>query len=62
MQQMLHENQPNKYVIKVNGKVVSIPFSTKMLAEQNIANLPQEQQVCAEVVAVTPDGREIFFG
>ena len=62
MEQMLHEVEETKYVIKVNGRIVSIPFSSRMVAQQNVGNLPQEQQIIAEVVAVTPEGKELLFG
>lgn len=62
MNKLINEQEQVKYVIKVNGKVVSIPFTSKMLAEQHINNLPQDQQIIAEVVPVTEDGRQILFG
>lgn len=62
MSQMLHEVEEAKYVIKANGVIVSIPFNSKILAEQHIENLPQDLRSIAEVVPVTPDGKEILFG
>lgn len=62
MEQMLHEVEEPKYVIKVKGQIVSIPYSSRELATQFIGNLPQDQQLIAEVVAVTHQGQEILFG
>ena len=62
MDRMLSEVEETKYVIKVRGQVVSVPFNTRSVAEQNIGNLPMDQQMIAEVVAVTSDGKEILFG
>ena len=59
---MIKETEEVKYVIKVNGQVVSIPYTSEFLAQQNIANLSPDQQMLAEVVAVTPDGKELLFG
>lgn len=62
MSRILSEVEQIKYIIKVNGQVVSIPFNTRQLAELNIGNLPQHQQVIAEIVEVTPEGKELLFG
>lgn len=61
MNKLINEQEQLKYAIKINGKVVSILFTSKMLAEQHLNNLPQEQQMIAEVVPVTKDGRQILF-
>jgi hypothetical protein len=62
MPMLINEMDQLKYVIKVNGTTVSIPFATKMLAEQFIASLPKEQQPIAEVVPVTNEGKELLLG
>jgi len=59
---MLQEVDEIKYVVRVNGVTVSIPFSSRMLAEQHVGNLPTEQQSLAEVVPVTPAGQELLLG
>lgn len=62
MQNLINEQEQIRYVIKVNGQTVSVPFATKMLAEQHLGNLPQEQQVVAEIVIVTEEGKQVLFG
>ena len=62
MDKMLREVQEVKYVIKVDGRVVSAQFASQQIAEANISSLSIEQQPLAEVVAVTTDGKEILFG
>lgn len=58
----LQENNKVMYVIKVRGQVVSIPYTSPTLAEQNISLLSPEHQMIAEVVPVTEDGKEILLG
>jgi len=58
---MINENNEVKYVVKVNGAVVSIEFPSQALAEAAIANLPTDQQSLAEVVPVS-NGQEILLG
>ena len=62
MNQMLHEVDEVKYVVKVNGQTVSIPFSSIMLAEQHISSLPVDQQPIAEVIPVTNSGQQLLLG
>ena len=62
MNKMLSEVQEVKYVIKVDGRVVSAQFASQQIAEANISSLSIEQQPLAEVVAVTTDGKELLFG
>ena len=50
-----------KYVIKVNGAIVSIEFPSRTLAEAAISNLPVEQQSLAEIAPVS-GGNEILLG
>lgn len=59
---MINEVEQQKYVIKVNGQVVSIPFASPQLAEAAIANLSEAHQSIAEVVAVTSGGQEVLLG
>ena len=62
MDKMINEAGQEKYVIKVNGQIVSIPFPSAQLAEAAIANLAEAHQAIAEVVPVTADGREVLLG
>jgi len=62
MKQMLHEIDEVKYVVRVRGSVVSIPFTSRMVAEQHITNLPVDQQLLAEVIAVNSSGQELLLG
>ncbi len=50
------------YVLMVNGVKISAPFSDRMVAEMAKGNLPDEQKLLAEVVAVTNDGKQVLFG
>lgn len=59
---LMGENEQPKYVIKINGRIVSVPFPSKALAEQHLGNLPKDQQIIAEVVPVTKSGQEMLFG
>lgn len=59
---LMGETEQPKYVIKVNGRTVSVPFPSKFLAEQHLGNLPKDQQAIAEIVPVTAGGQEILFG
>lgn len=59
---MLSEVDETKFVVKVNGRVVSDTFASRMLAEQAVANLPKDQQPIAEIVPVTSGGQEILLG
>jgi hypothetical protein len=62
MNQMLHEVDEVKYVVRVKGTIVSIQFTSQAVAEQHIANLPLDQQMIAEVVPVTGAGQELLLG
>jgi len=63
MDQMLNDGMDNvQYVIKVNGVVISAPFGDKGGAETARNNLPEEQRMLSEVVAVTNDGKQVLFG
>ncbi len=62
MNKLINEQEQVRYVIKINGQTVSVPFASKMLAEQHIGNLPQDQQLLAEIVPVTDNGKQILFG
>lgn len=62
MQHLINEQEQVRYVIEVNGQTVSVPFATKMLAEQHLGNLPQDQQIIAKIVPITESGKQILFG
>ena len=58
---MLNENkQELKYVIKVNGKILSVPL-LKTLAEAALQNLPESDRAIAELVPVTKGGKELLL-
>ena len=58
---LIGEEQETRYVIKIRGQVVSIPFQSRQLAENHIANLPQDQQVLAEIIPIAPSGQQILM-
>lgn len=62
MDNMIKETEQIKYVIKVNGQVVSIQFASAFVAEQAVGQLAPEQQAIAEVVPVTASGKEVLLG
>jgi len=62
MDQMIKETEQLKYVVKVNGAIVSPPYATSHLAEDAIKLLKDEHQAIAEVVSVTASGQEILLG
>ena len=62
MEQMIKEEEQLKYVVKVNGAIVSPMYATPHLAEDAIKLLKDEHQAIAEVVSVTADGQEILLG
>lgn len=61
MSKMIENNTDLKYVIKLNGEIVSKPFVSESQALHYISNLPQSQQPLAEVVPVTPDGKTLLL-
>lgn len=62
MDELISEVQETKYVIKVHGKIVSVPFISHQLAEAQVAQLSIDQQPFAEIVQITSDGKELLFG
>ena len=55
--------QFNKHwLVKVEGKKVSQPFSDRTIAERFITSLDKHDQPLAEVVCVTSSGQEILLG
>ena len=59
---MLETQDTVKYAVKVNGAIVTKGFPTPGLAAYAIQNLAEDQQMLAEVVSVTEDGKEILLG
>ena len=56
------DNTNVRYVIKVKNQKVSVPFASVFEAQNEIRNLPVDQQVIAEVVPIKDDGTEIILG
>jgi len=61
MSEILKEEEL-KYVVRVNGAVVSPMYGSVRLAEDAIRLLTVEHQSIAEVVPVTIHGQEILLG
>lgn len=59
---LVDDNQVTYYVVRVNGRDVSMRYSNKMMAEQELINLTEAERNVAEVVAITPDGKQVLFG
>jgi len=62
MNRMIEDTEKLRFVIMVKGQRVSIPFLSEQAAVQQIANLPQDQQMIAEVVPITPDNKQLLLG
>lgn len=56
------ESVPTKYVVKVNGVVISMAYVTPTLAYDHLGKLPMETQLMAEVVQVDAKGNELLLG
>ena len=62
MNQMLHEVDEVKYVVKVNGKEVSPRYTTPQAADTALQMLSEEHRAIAEVVPVTDSGNQLLLG
>lgn len=62
MQKPINEVEETKYVVKVNGAIVSPMYATPHLAEDAVKMLKEEHQAIAEIVPVTANGQEVLFG
>ena len=63
MDQLLNDEVNTvEYVLKINGVEISGKFADKTACEMAKLNLPEEQKMLAEVVAVTHDGKQVLFG
>lgn len=51
-----------KFAVKVNGTIVSPPYNSLRLAEDQIKVLSPPHQAIAEIVNVTSDGKEVLLG
>ena len=60
--QILADGTVLYYALKLDGKIISQPVSERFIAEQHRATLAPDKQPLAEVVTVTPDGRELLLG
>lgn len=50
------------YALKVNGRLISNPVSSRSLLEQQVNSLPVTERASAQIVTVTADSREILLG
>lgn len=60
--QILSDNTVMYYVVRVNGQNMTIPFSSRQLAEAEMSKLAPDLRPLAEVVPVTSDGKELLLG
>lgn len=60
--QILNDNTVIYYVVRINGKDVTVPFSSPQLAEMEKSKLAPDLQMIAEVVPVTAEGKELLLG
>ena len=60
MSQIL-ENEDIRYNVLVNGQVLKSGVP-KVLAEQFVASLSEDQQPNAQIVPVTSSGQRVLFG
>lgn len=59
---MLTEVSTMKFVVKVNGVIVSPTLPTRRLAESMILTLPADQQAIAEILTISDQGKELLLG
>lgn len=59
---LVDDNNSTYYVVRVNGKDVSMRYSNKMMAEQEMVNLTEDQRENAEIVTVTAEGKQVLLG
>ena len=59
---MIEDNDQVYYAVSVKGNICSHKFTTEAGAESQISMLSESDQVIAEVVPVTYDGKQILFG
>jgi hypothetical protein len=60
--QILNDGTVLYYALKVDGRIVTPPMLERFMLEDYKKNLPSDQQGLAEVVMVTPDGKEMLLG
>ena len=56
------DNNTVYYVVKVNGMEVTPKWPDRMMAENSLLSLPDDQRLLAEVVTVTADGKQMLLG
>lgn len=59
---LLADSEQVFYVIRVNGVNKTTKFNSRVIAEMEIKNLPDEEKAIAEVVTVTADGSDLLLG
>lgn len=59
---ILTEQTPTQYVVIVNGHRISMPQSTRSMAEAILLQLPEQQRMVAEIQQITPTGQQVLFG
>lgn len=60
--EILNDNTVIYYVVRVNGQNMSIPSTSKSIAEMEKMKLAPELQMMAEIVSVTADGKQLLLG
>jgi hypothetical protein len=51
-----------KYLVKVQGVVVSPPCASRQIAESYVLHLTPQQQSLAEIVPITGGGKQVLLG
>ena len=59
---ILNDNTTVWYVVKVDGREITKRTESKMIAEQALANLPEDTRNAAQVVPVTASGQQVLLG
>ena len=62
METTLTDNDAVYYVVRFNNANITQPVTSRMLAEADLAKLPEKTREHARVVPVTAEGKEILFG
>lgn len=59
---ILNDNTVMYYVVRVNGQNMTVPFSSRQLAEAELTKLAADLRPLAEIVTVTSEGKELLLG
>lgn len=62
MSNIIKEQDDVRYVIKMNGNVISEQFANRAIAENAVMSMPADLRPSVTIVPVSPTGSEMLFG